>query len=89
MSLTDDLKQAAQKFAADPRLLKVLQSDQTLRLLTLLVEMPDKFGALTTAQGARFARNFHLATRDDVEGLEKRVADLEAQLAQLKAQVGQ
>ena len=89
MSLTDELKQAAQKFANDPRLLKVLQSDQTLRLLTLLVEMPDRFGALTLAQGARFAKNFHLATRDEVERLELRISDLEAQVAQLKARVGQ
>ena len=89
MSLTDEFKQVAQKFANDPRLLKVLQSDQTLRLLTLLVEMPDRFGALTTSQGARFAKNFHLATREEVEGLEHRISDLEAQVAQLKAKVGQ
>jgi len=88
MSLTDELKQVAQKFANDPRLLKVLQSDQTLRLLTLLVEMPDRFGALTTAQGARFAKNFHLATRGEVERLEERVTDLEGQVAQLRARVG-
>ena len=88
MSLTDEFKQVAQKFANDPRLLKVLQSDQTLRLLTLLVEMPDRFGALTTAQGARFAKNFHLATREEVERLERRIGDLEAQVAQLKSQVG-
>jgi len=89
MRLTDELKHVAQKFANDPRLLKVLQSDQTLRLLTLLVEMPDRFGALSTTQGARFAKNFHLATRDEVERLEHRVAGLEAQVAQLSARVGQ
>lgn len=89
MSLTDEIKQAAQKFANDPRLLKVLQSDQTLRLLTMLVEMPDRFGALTTAQGARFAKNFHLATREEVDRLEQRIRDLEAQVAQLRARSGQ
>ena len=89
MSLSDELKQVAQKFANDPRLLKVLQSEQTLRLLTLLVEMPDRFGALTLAQGARFAKNFHLATKEDVERLEHRIADLESQLAQIKVQAGQ
>jgi len=89
MSLTDELKQVAQKYANDPRLLKLLQSDQTLRLLTLLVEMPDRFGALTAAQGARFAKNFHLATRDDVDRLEQRVAELEVQVAQLRTRVGQ
>ena len=89
MSLTDDLKQAAQRLAADPRLMKLLQSEQTLKLLTLLVEMPERFGALSVTQGARFAKNFHLATRDDVEKLEKRVAELEAQVAQLRSRVGQ
>jgi hypothetical protein len=84
MSLSDELKQAAQRFASDPRLLKVMQSDHTLRLLTLLVEMPDKFEALTTAQGARFAKNFHLATKDDIERLERRVAELELQVAELR-----
>ena len=87
--MTDELKQVAQKFANDPRLLKVLQSDQTLRVLTLLVEMPDRVGALTTAQGARFAKNFHLATSEEVERLQQRVSDLEAQVAQLKTKVGQ
>jgi hypothetical protein len=89
MSLTDDLKQAAQRLAADPRILKLLQSEQTLKLLTLLVEVPERFGALSAAQGARFAKNFHLATRDEVERLERQVAELEAQVAQLKARVGQ
>ncbi len=89
MRLSDELKQVAQKFANDPRILKVLQSEQTLRLLTLLVEMPDRVGALSVSQGARFAKNFHLATKDDVERLERRVADLEAQLAQLQVRAGQ
>lgn len=89
MSLTDDLKQAATRLAGDPRILRLLQSEQTLKLLTLLVEMPERFGALSATQGARFARNFHLATADDVEDLKRRVADLEAEVAQLKMRVGQ
>ncbi len=89
MSLSDELKQVAQRFASDPRLLKVMQSDHTLRLLTLLVEMPEKFEALTTAQGARFAKNFHLATNDDIGRLERRVAELELQVAQLTGKAGQ
>jgi polyhydroxyalkanoate synthesis regulator phasin len=89
MSLSDELKQVAQKLASDPRIVKVLQSEQTLRLLTLLVEMPDRFGALSVSQGARFAKNFHLATREEVERLERRVADLEAQLAQWQIRAGQ
>jgi len=89
MSLTDELKQAAQRLATEPRVLKLLQSEQTLKLLTLLVEMPERFGALSATQGARFARNFHLATREEVESLEQRVVELEAQVAQLRARVGQ
>lgn len=89
MSLTDDLKQAATRLAGDPRILRLLQSEQTLKLLTLLVEMPERFGALSATQGARFARNFHLATADEVEDLKRRVADLEAEVAQLKSRVGQ
>jgi polyhydroxyalkanoate synthesis regulator phasin len=89
MSITDDLKQAAQRLAAEPRVLKLLQSEQTLKLLTLLVEMPERVGALSATQGARFAKNFHLATREEVEGLEQRVAELEAQVAQLRTRVGQ
>ncbi len=89
MSLTDDLKQAAQRLATDPRVLKLLQSEQTLKLLTLLVEVPERFGALSTAQGARFARNFQLATQEQVDRLERRVAELEAQVAQLTSRVGQ
>lgn len=88
MSLADELKQAAQKMAADPRILKLMQSEQVLRLLTLLVEMPERVGALSVAQGARFARNFHLATRQDVERLERRIADIEAQLAQERSLAG-
>jgi hypothetical protein len=88
MSLADELKQAAQKLAADPRILKMMQSEQVLRLLTLLVEMPERFGALSVSQGARFARNFHLATRQDVERLERRIADIEAQLAQERVLAG-
>ncbi len=89
MSLTDDLKQAAQRLAADPRVMKLLQSEQTLKLLTLLVEMPERVGALSVVQGARFAKNFHLATREEVDRLEQRVAELEAQLAELRTRVGQ
>ena len=89
MSLTEDLKQAATRLAGDPRVLRLLQSEQTLKLLTLLVEMPERFGAISATQGARFARNFQLVTHEELDELKHRVAELEAQVAQLKARVGQ
>ncbi len=89
MSLSDEIKQAAQRLVGDPRVMKLLQSEQTLKLLTLLVEMPERFGALSATQGARFAKNFHLTTREDVETLERRVAELESQVALLRDRVGQ
>jgi hypothetical protein len=89
MSLSDDIKQAAERLVGDPRVMKLLQSEQTLKLLTLLVEMPERFGALTATQGARFAKNFHLATQEDIESLQRRVSELEAQVAHLQNRVGQ
>lgn len=89
MSLSDEIKQAAQRLAGDPRVMKLLQNEQTLKLLTLLVEVPERFGALSAAQGARFAKNFQLATREDIERLERRVEQLEAQVAHLQQRVGQ
>ncbi len=84
MGMRDEFKSAGIRLLSDPRLLKLLQNEQLLRTLSTLIEVPDRLGELGSEQGARFAKNLHLATDERVRSLEARLELLEAEVASLR-----
>lgn len=79
---TDELRTLVSRILADPRVLKLLSSEQLVRVLTLALGAPDRLGELTSDQVAKLMKRFGIASVERVEELEGRVAELEACLEQ-------
>jgi hypothetical protein len=81
---TDDLRNLVSRILADPRVLKLLSSEQLVRVLTLALGAPDRLGELTNDQVAKLMKRFGIPSAERVEELERRVEELENELAQLR-----
>ena len=84
MTLKDDIKQRGLKLLSDPRVFRLLQSEEFVGAMTALMQVPGKVGDFTAEQSERFARRFGLASEQEVEELRHRVARLEAELERLR-----
>ena len=83
MTLKDDIKKRGTKLLNDPRVFRLLQSEEFVGAMTALLQLPGKVGDFTAEQSERFARRFGLAPAAEVEELRHRVARLEADLERL------
>jgi polyhydroxyalkanoate synthesis regulator phasin len=81
MLSSDELRNLVSKILADPRVLKLLSSEQLVRVLTLALGAPDRLGELTQDQVSKLMKRFGIAPVERVEELERRVAELEAELS--------
>jgi polyhydroxyalkanoate synthesis regulator phasin len=81
MLSSDELRNLVSKVLADPRVLKLLSSEQLVRVLTLMLGAPDRLGELTQDQVSKLMKRFGIAPVERVEELERRVAELEAALS--------
>jgi hypothetical protein len=81
---TDELRNLLSRILADPRVLKLLSSEQLVRILTLALGAPDRLGELTQDQVSKLMKRFGIAPVERVEALEHRVAALESELAELR-----
>jgi len=84
VTLKDDIKERGMKLLTDPRVLRLLQSEEFVGAMTALMQVPGKVGDFTSEQSERFARRFGLASAAEVEELRHRVARLEADLDRLR-----
>lgn len=80
MSPTDELRSLVSRILADPRVLRLLSSEQLVRLLTATLGAPDRLGELTHDQVSKLMKRFGIPSVERVEELERRVAELEAEL---------
>lgn len=81
---TDELRNLLSRILADPRVLKLLSSEQLVRILTLALGAPDRLGELTQDQVTKLMKRFGIVSVERLEALEQRVAELEKALAQLR-----
>ncbi len=84
MTLKDDIKERGIKLLSDPRVLRLLQSEEFVGAMTALMQVPGKVGDFTAEQSERLARRFGLASAAEVEELRHRLAQLEAELERLR-----
>jgi hypothetical protein len=85
VTLKDDIKQRGINLLSDPRVLKLLQSEEFVGAMTALMQLPGRVGDFTAEQSERLARRFGLASAVEVEELRHRLAKLEADLERLRA----
>lgn len=89
MSVKDEVTKRGAQLLNDPRVVKVMQSEQLLRAMTTLVQVSGQVGAFTAEQSARVAKAMRLATSDELDRLRSRVASLEAQVEGLQRRLDQ
>jgi polyhydroxyalkanoate synthesis regulator phasin len=81
---TDEIRNLLSRILADPRVIKLLSSEQLVRILTLALGAPDRLGELTQDQVSKLMKRFGIASVERVDVLERRVAELENELARLR-----
>jgi polyhydroxyalkanoate synthesis regulator phasin len=84
MLSSEELRNLVSKILADPRVLKLLSSEQLVKVLTLTLGAQDRLGELTQDQVSKLMKRFGIASVERVEELERRVAELESELSSLR-----
>ena len=85
MSLRKSLLQQGLKLVGDPRVLKLVQSEQIMKAVMIAISVPAKLESLAKDQAERLAKTFALATSDEVRDLKRTVRSLEEQVAELRS----
>ena len=85
MSTTDEIRNLISRILSDPRVLKLMSSEQLVRMLTMALGAQDRIGEVTNDQVARLMRRFGVAPVERVEELERRVDELERESAARRA----
>jgi hypothetical protein len=65
---------------SDPRVGKLMQNPQFMKLLVALMQVPGKVNSFTNEQAKLLATTLRLATHEEVKELERRVKKLEREL---------
>jgi hypothetical protein len=84
MSLKQSLMGKGMQLMSDPRVMKLVHSEQFMKALMAALSMPGKIDGFTKEQAERIAKKLSLATADDVKDLRRTVRALEDQIAELK-----
>ncbi len=80
MSTSDEIRSLLSKILADPRVLKLMSSEQLVRILTTVLGAQDRIGEVTNDQVTRLMKRFGVASVERVEELERRIEELERDL---------
>jgi hypothetical protein len=84
MSLKQSLMGKGMQLMSDPRVLKLVRSEQFMKALMAALSMPGKIDGFTKEQAERIAKKLSLATADEVTDLRRTVRALEDQIAELR-----
>ncbi len=84
MSLKDTITQQGMKLMGDPRMVKLLQDERFMKLMMAAMAVPGRVQHFTDEQKESIARTFGLVLEKDFRALKRKVADLEAKVADQK-----
>jgi hypothetical protein len=84
MSTSDEVRNLISRILSDPRVLKLMSSEQLVRLLTFALGAQDRIGELTNDQVAKLMKRFGVAPVQRVEELERRVEAIEREVNELR-----
>jgi len=84
MDLKKSLVDKGKKLMSDPRVMKVVQSEQLMKAVVAALSMPGKIDGFTKEQAERIAKKMSLATADELGDLKRAVRALEEQVAELE-----
>jgi hypothetical protein len=88
MSIKKQVMKKGMQMMGDPRVAKVMQNPQVMKLMGAAFQMPGKVEAFTNEQARNLANALRLATAEDVKDLQRSVKRLERELERLQTQLG-
>jgi hypothetical protein len=77
---TDEIRNVISRILSDPRVLKLMSSEQLVRILTTVLGAQDRIGEVTNEQVTKLMKRFGVASVERLEELERRVEELERSL---------
>jgi hypothetical protein len=84
VGITDEVKRKGLELLGDPRVTKLMQSEQFMKAVLVVAQMPEKVSEFTAEQSDRFAKVARLPTTAQFEALELKVRQLEEELGRLR-----
>jgi hypothetical protein len=87
MSIKDQMLKKGMQMMGDPRVAKLMQNPQVMKLLGAAFQVPGKVGAFTNEQSRHLASALRLATAEDMKDLQRSVKRLEREVDKLQQQL--
>ncbi len=83
MSIKQEMMKRGMQAMSDPRVMKLMQNPQFMKVMGALMQVPGKVNTFTNEQSKTLAAALRLATAEDVKDLERTVKRLEREVAKL------
>jgi hypothetical protein len=87
MSIKDEVMKRGMQAMSDPRVMKLMQNPQFMKVMMALMQVPGKVNTFTNEQAKLLASTLRLATAEEVKDLHRTVKRLERDVARLQEQV--
>jgi ubiquinone biosynthesis protein UbiJ len=87
MSIKKEMMKKGMQMMGDPRVAKVMQNPQVMKLVGAAFQVPGKVEAFTSEQSRHLASALRLATAEDLKKLERTVKRLEREVERLQQQI--
>jgi len=87
MSIKDEVLKRGMQMMSDPRVAKLMQNPQFMKVMMAAIQVPGKVNTFTNEQAKVLASALRLATAEDVKELQRSVKRVERQLAKLEDQI--
>lgn len=87
MSIKDEMLKRGMQMMSDPRVGKLMQNPQFMKVMMAAMQVPGKVNTFTTEQAKVLAGALKLATAEDMKELQRTVKRLERQVAKLEDQI--
>ena len=87
MTIKDEMMKKGMQMLGDPRVQKLMQNPQFMKVMMSVVQVPGKVNTFTNEQSERLASSLRLATAKEVKDLRRTVQKLEREVARLSARI--
>lgn len=84
MDFKQKLMQEGMKLMSNPKVMKLMQDERVMKVVMTAMSMPAKISTFTETAGEKIAKNFHMATAQEVKDLKRTIRKLEEQVESMK-----